>query len=111
MLGTTFRIQALTNSETLFNVIIRNASNREKLLTINVQAAWGSYNEGIIDDVIWIKRKFNLRDAITKEAILLEFVEALDKNKLHYEVEQSVNRMILSPTTEMEKVRVSSDSW
>lgn len=38
------------------------------------------YNKGIIDDFLCIRSKLNFADAMTKDAFLTEFVEALDKN-------------------------------
>lgn len=50
---------------------------------INVKAARETSNDGIIDENIWIYRKFNLADAMTKAVIPQEFVEALETNHLH----------------------------
>lgn len=59
---------------------------------IERKAAREPYNDVIIDDSIWIRRKFNLADAMTKPTILPELVELDDTGKLHYEVEQSMKR-------------------
>lgn len=61
---------------------------------VDVKAAREAHNEGIIDDMIWIRRKYNLADAMTESAILPEFITAIEKNQSHYEVEQSVKRSI-----------------
>lgn len=60
----------MTDSETLFNVIIRNASTKGRRVMIYVKAARETNNDGIIYDIIWIQKKFNLADAITKSTIL-----------------------------------------
>lgn len=87
MLKKTLKIQILTDSETLFYVIVRNASTTERRLMIDVQAAREAYNDGIIDDIIWIERKYNLADAMTEKEVMPEFVEkTLETNKLHYEI-------------------------
>lgn len=99
------KIQVLTDIETLLNEIMRNSSTTENSLMSDVKAD-RAYNEGIIDDTILIRRKFNIAGAMTKPSILLEFVEALKNNQLHYGIEQSYNRTIHSPTNEKEKARV-----
>lgn len=79
-----------TDSEQLFNVIIRNASATEKRLMIDAKAAREEHNDGIIDDMIWIRRKLYVGDDMKNAAILPEFIEALNNNQLLYEIEQSV---------------------
>lgn len=106
ILRKTLTIKVLTVIKTLFNVIIRNGSTTRMRLIIDVKAAREAYDDGIIDDVICIRRNFNLADLMTKTARTPEFVEALHQNQLHYEIEQSVNRKIRSTTNETEKVRV-----
>lgn len=49
----------------------------------DAKAAKEANNDGIIDGIIWIRRKFNLSDAMTKAKILPEFLEALEPNKFH----------------------------
>ena len=49
-------------------------------------------DEGTINDVIWIRRDFNLADAMTKYKIQPQLVEFLQTGKVKYEVEQSVLR-------------------
>ena len=71
---------------------------------IDIKAAREAYNQGIIDDIIWIRRQFNLADAMTKPSILPELVQALETGKLHYEVEQSITRNM--STIEQEKKKV-----
>lgn len=83
----TLKIQLLVDSETLFSVLIRNASSTKKRLLMDVKAAREMYNNGLIDDVIWRRREYNLADAKTKDAILLELITAIEKNQLNYEVE------------------------
>lgn len=92
ILKRTFKIKLLTDSETLFNVVIRNASTTERRLMIDIKAAREAYNEGTINDVVWIRRDYNLADAMTKYKILPQLVEFLQTGKVRYEVEQSVLR-------------------
>lgn len=60
MLKNTLEIQVLADSETLLIVIIRNSSTTEKRLMIDVMAVREAYKDGIIDDIICIRRNFNL---------------------------------------------------
>lgn len=42
-----------------------NASTTEKRLLINIKASSEEYNEEIIDDTTWIRRKYILANAVT----------------------------------------------
>lgn len=64
------KIQLFTDSETIFNGIIINSSTTEKRLMIDVKAAREDYIYGTLDDVIWIRIKFNLTEAMTKASIM-----------------------------------------
>lgn len=64
----------------LFNVILRNISNTEKHLMIDVKMGREAHSEGVKDDVIEITMQFNLADAMTEASILSELLEALDNN-------------------------------
>lgn len=103
MLKKTLKIQILTDSETLFNVIVRNGPTKEKRLMIDGLAAREAYNSGIVDDIVWIRRKYNLGDSMTKLEIMPEFVKAIEANRIHYEIEQSVNRTVRSQSNEKKK--------
>lgn len=70
---------------------------------IDVKDEREAYNEGIIDDVMCIRMKFNLADEMTKTAIVPGFVEAYSKKTLHYDVGKSVSRIIRSHANEKEK--------
>lgn len=54
------------DNETLFNLIIRSGPSTENRLIVDIKAAREAYNEVIIDDIIRIRRNYNLADAITK---------------------------------------------
>lgn len=47
-----------------------------------------AYKDGVIDDIIWIRRKYIQADAMKNTAIISEFMAAIEKNQLQYEVEQ-----------------------
>lgn len=61
MLARKLKITLLTDSNTIFNVHIRNASRTENI-NDRYQATREVYNDGIIDDIIWIRREYNLSD-------------------------------------------------
>lgn len=96
ILKTTLKITIPTDGTTLFNVLIRTNSTTEKCLLIDLNAAIETYNDGIIDDIIWIHRKCNLAGTITTPTILTELLQAVDEWNTHYEVQQPIKR---SPTT------------
>ena len=74
MLKKTIKIQILTDSETLFNVIVRNGPSKEKRLMIDGLTARESYIKGMIDDIVWLRRKYNLGDAMTELEVMPEFL-------------------------------------
>lgn len=67
-------IKFLTYSETLFNDIILNASTANRRLMIDVKAPRESFNGGIINDLVWITRKYILPSSMTKVTILPQLV-------------------------------------
>lgn len=67
-------INLLTDSKTLFNIININASTTERRLMIDVKAAREVYRDGVINDVVWIKRTYNLADSTGKATILRQLV-------------------------------------
>ena len=96
ILKKTLKIVVLTDSETLFNVIIRNGPTSEKRLMIDIKCAGEAYNTNIIEDIIWIRRNFNIGDAITKAAVSNELVKTLRTGKIHFEIERSIIRNDMS---------------
>lgn len=81
------KIKILTDSTTLFNLMIRNASTTEKRLMIDIKATTEAYNNDNIDSMIWIRRKFNLVDAMAKSEINNDLVQAMDNRTIHFEIE------------------------
>lgn len=86
------KITVLPDSSTLFNFLIRNNNITEKRLLMDTTAAREAYNERIVDDIIWIRRKFNTADSMMKPAIPSDLVHAVQKRKIHYEIEQSIKK-------------------
>lgn len=71
VLGKTLQIQLLTDSEPLFNILIRNSSITVKRLMIHVKAEREAYIDARkIDDIICIRGNYNLSDAMNKAANL-----------------------------------------
>lgn len=91
----------------LADTILRNDkkfNHNIKRLMVCDNAAREAFNEEIIDYIIWIRRMYNLVDAMTEIAILPEFVEAIEKKQLYYELGQSVKRTIDLSSDVKEKV-------
>lgn len=57
---------------------IRNASNAERRLSIDVKVILEAYNQGIVEDDICFVINYNLANAMTKTSILPKFVEAME---------------------------------
>lgn len=70
---------------------------------IDIKAEKEAYNDGIIDDIIWIRRKINLADVMTKPTILPKRYKAVDEGKLRYEVEERIKRTIIPAEQEKKK--------
>lgn len=86
----TFKIKILTYKyEILFNVIIHNASTTESILMIDVKASREAYNDGIVEDSIWIRRSYNLTNVMTKTSILAQLLDVIETGNIEYEIEQS----------------------
>lgn len=66
MIPKTLKTQVRTGIKTVLNSIRLNASTSEKRLMIDMKLASEAYNEGIIDEVILIRIKFNLADTMKK---------------------------------------------
>ena len=69
---------------------------------IDVKAAREAYNQGVIEDVMWIRRDYNLADAMTKSNILPQLIKVMETGKIEYEIEQSVQRQLDNPITQGE---------
>lgn len=96
-LGRTLKIKNLTNSETLFNVIIRDPSEIERILMDYVKAAMDAYNDGIVEYVLWIGRNYYLAGTTTEKSILAQLIKVTESGKIVYEIEQCVKRHIDRP--------------
>lgn len=88
----TLKLFVLRESETLFNVIIRNGPTTGKRLMIYVKASLETYNELIIHDIIWIPRKYNFADAMAVATISQQFVNELRKGNTYYTVERFITK-------------------
>lgn len=84
------KMKILNDSEKLVNVAIMNASTRDRRLMVDIKAARDAYNEGIVNDIIWIRLEYNLSDAMTKHKILPQLFDLLQTGKIKSEIEKSV---------------------
>lgn len=57
-----------------------------------------TYDDRIIDYVLWIRSEFNLSDTIAKETILPQLVEIMETRKLKHDVTPSVKRAMTKTT-------------
>lgn len=83
ILNRTLKIALLSHSATLFNVMTRNAPTTENRFMVGIKAAQEAYNNEITDGIIWIRRTFNLADAMAKPTINAELLEALVPEEVH----------------------------
>lgn len=67
----------------MFKFIIRNESTTEIGQMIYSKAVTESYNERINDGIIWIRRTFNLADAMTNQSIFPQLVKVIGTVKLY----------------------------
>lgn len=56
----------ISDSESLFKVVVESIKRTEKRLMIDLQTCRGSYQEREIDDVVWVKSDNNVADGLTK---------------------------------------------
>lgn len=77
------KVRILIDSETIFNVVINNEFITKRRLTIYIKASRESYNDGIVNDIIWIRREHSLADAMTKHTILPRLVKFLQPGKVN----------------------------
>lgn len=63
------KIKILTDSEILFNLVIKNSFPTEIRRMIDINATRETYNKGIVNDFMWIRRKHNIADAMIKHTL------------------------------------------
>lgn len=67
-------------------MVISNSATIANRLRIDVKADGEVYDEVIIDDIICIRRKTILADAMTTTNFIPEFITAIENDPFHYEV-------------------------
>lgn len=90
----------LTDSESLFRVIIKASVTTEKRLMIDVRAAREAYQRGDISNVGWIRSAHNLADGLTKFEKNKLMVEFLESGRVTTVVEQWVIRAEVADATD-----------
>lgn len=81
---------------------------------IDVKDSREACNDGIVENVIWIRRNYNLADAMTKTSIVPQSIKVMKTGKIEYEIDQSVKRQLdrpkyskdNNPTNKKEKIRI-----
>lgn len=69
LLGRQVKVEAYTDSKTLFNVIAKDGATTERRLQIDIFALKESYERGELSRIGWIPGKSNVADALTKDMI------------------------------------------
>lgn len=54
---------------------------------IGIKARHGANSEGNINDVIWIRRDYNLANGMKKSKVLPQRIDVMKTGKLEYEAE------------------------
>ena len=93
MTGSKLTIHVLTDSETLFSVMIKSTSTSELRLMIDIKSAKEWYERDEISTIAWIRRRENLSDAMTKIGVNNELMNFMHTNELKYTIDQSVARV------------------
>lgn len=99
----------LIDSKILFNVIISNGPTTGKKIMFYIKASREAYNERIVDNIIRIRRTYNLADAMTKLGIPTEFLDAIRNGKIHYEMERSITRTKMTSNKEKENAECENN--
>lgn len=61
--------------------------NRKKIrLLIDFRASREGHNDGIVEDVMWIRRNYKLADGTTRTSILPQFIKVMETGKIKYEI-------------------------
>lgn len=59
-------LNTVTDSESIFKIIVQSSTTTEKRLMIDLQACREAYDEGCIDNVGWVRSEYNVADCFTK---------------------------------------------
>lgn len=66
MLGRNILLLMVTDSKVLFDFITGNQYTTEKRLMVDIAAVREAYNDGVIENIGFIRREYNAADALTK---------------------------------------------
>lgn len=77
MVGFKVSLTILTESESLFRIIVKSSISAEKRLMVDIRAAGEVYEVGDISDVGWIRSNHNLSDALTKVQKMYRVVQII----------------------------------
>lgn len=81
------KIKILTESKTLFILVINNTFTKDRRLLVDIKATREAYKEGIVNCIIWIRLKYSLSDTTTKDKIIPKLVEFLQTSKVKSKIE------------------------
>ena len=101
MMGKRLELHMLTDSETLFSVLVKSTTTIELRLMIDIASAKQSFDRDEITTISWIRRSENIADAMTKVTPNQTLLQFLRTNKLVYNIDQLVVRT--NPNTQDNK--------
>ena len=85
-------LQIFTDSKTLFDVIVRGSTTRERRLMIDIYATRQAYRRDEIADIGLIRSEYNLADCMTKIMKPKQMLRVMKIGVLRHPVEQFVLR-------------------
>lgn len=91
-MGRSVPIAILTDSHSLFNVMVKSTTTTEKRLMIDIEAAREAYARGEVSNVGWVRSEDNLVDGLTKIKKCDALHELLQTGVLSRKVERWITR-------------------
>ena len=85
------KLTLLTDSMSLFKVIVNSSITTEKRLMIHISAVREAYERSDMDYIGWIPSKFNIANGLSKLGVCRTLSEFLQNHKLNQEIRTVVN--------------------
>lgn len=90
MVGHPIPLTMLTDSDSLFKIIVKSTETIEKRMIVDVRAAREAYVTGAISHVRWIRTHHNIVDGVTKMENSSVLEDFLDKGTVSLNIGQWV---------------------
>jgi hypothetical protein len=71
------------NSKSLYDCLVQLGSTSEKRLIVNIICLCQAYERREISQVVWIRREYNIADAMTKDKPSSSLKALIDSNRLN----------------------------